>query len=143
MSPQSVRAAAIRALAEIRRAQGRIRMLAERTRDLDRGTQLRMLAIVELLERMALRLETVLSLGYATPDLLRTPMVIVYAIGAMKSFVPPDVRLSLSTIQENIETIRISAAQELKIPEEELRKEAEQVMREAMEAARKRQDSYS
>ncbi|MEN3000003.1 MAG: hypothetical protein ABDH61_05455 [Acidilobaceae archaeon] len=138
MSSQGVRTAALKALTEIRRAQLRIRALAERTRELDRENHLRMLVIVELLERMALRLETVLSLGYVTPDLLKAPLVIVYAIGALRSFVPPDVRLSLSAIQEGVETIRVSAFPELRVSEEELRREAEQVIREATEAARRR-----
>ncbi|MCX8196160.1 MAG: hypothetical protein N3F67_03685 [Acidilobaceae archaeon] len=134
---KETRAAVLKALAEIRRAQVKVRLLGERMRGLDEESALRLLALWELLERLALRLETISVLGVASPDLMRGPLALMIAMEALKAYAPPDVRYMLSTIERSVETI-YSGLPEPRLAAEELREEAEQIVREALEAARKR-----
>lgn len=133
----------MRALTEIRRAQVRIRNARLKLRSLnDTESMAKLEVLEELLERIALRLETMLVLGISSSELLRSLLVTSKALEPMKQYAPPDTLHLMSSLQVAIEQLYqtvtpSNATLESLIAEDEVKA----VLREAMERARLRVES--
>ncbi len=128
----------VRALAEIRRVQVRIRIARSKLEALnDREGAVRLEALNEILERIALRLETLLILGMASSELLKSFYVTSKALEPLQHYAPPDVRHMVMEVQQILDRIQniitpVEWIENSNIPV----REAEEVLREAMEIAR-------
>ena len=143
-SQGSLRGYIVRALTEVRRAQVRIRVARSRLEALnDVEGVVRLEALNEVLERVALRLETLLVLGVASSELLRASLVAVRVLELLKQYAPPDVRHLVAEIQQALERIH-SMTVSSKLLEASPRidsSDVEDVLREAIEVAKARLES--
>lgn len=131
----------VKALTEVRRAQVRIRVARSRLESLnDIEGAVRLEALNEVLERIALRLETLLVLGTASPELLRASLVAGKAVEPLKQHAPPDVRHMVMEVQQALERIHsITAPPEPPGPSLSIASsDVEEVLREAIEVAKAR-----
>lgn len=137
MSRESFRSAVAAALAEVRRAQLKTRLAAERLRKYGSDEAVvSLLALHDILERVALRLETMNVIGHATAELVRSPIVMIQALSMLKAGAPPDVHYMITAVQEAVERVVALSQPEIRLREEELRREAAEIVKEALERAR-------
>ncbi len=132
----------MRALAKIRRAQIRIRIARSKLESLnDIEGAVRLEALNEILERIALRLETILILGVVSSELLRVLTTTKVAVESLKQYAPPDIGHVVMEIQQVIGKICNSmnlvglTDHDINVDKAE---EVENFIREAMEIARRR-----
>lgn len=125
------------ALAEVRKAQMKTRLAAERLKRHESGEAVvSLIALHDVLERIALRLETMHVLGYATAELVKSPLAMIEALRVLKTGAPPEVHYLITAVQEAVERIASFSQPEVQLKEEELREEAMKIVKEAMERAR-------
>jgi len=138
MGGEGLRGRILRVLVEIRRAQVRIRSAKAKLQSLnDVESAARLEALDELLERIALRLETLLVLGFASGELVRAAAVASRAIEPLKHHAPPDVAYILSDTQSVIEKLYNTWSSSSIEPIQPItRSEVEEVLREAIEKAK-------
>ncbi|MCE4619663.1 MAG: hypothetical protein F7C33_01435 [Desulfurococcales archaeon] len=141
------------ALLVVRRAQLEVRRAKARARQLEgvlpageyRNLILSLETIDNVLERVAVRLETILASGIITADLLRLPRVLVSKASSQLANIPPELSQSLAEINDILDAIIAQApegAPEIPIAEENVEESAEEVLEEAKkEAVRRLEES--
>jgi len=139
-SDGGLRGYVLRALTEIRRAQVRIRIARSRLEALnDIEGAVRLEALNEVLERIALRLETILVLSTASPELLRALVTAGRALEPLQHHAPPDIKQMIVEVQETLDKIQNTLTPvEPVVSNPSIGDEAEEVLREAMEVARRK-----
>jgi len=131
------RSSIFKILSDIRRAQVKIRTSIMRLKALgDKDTAIKLTAMNDILERIALRLETMLILGYVNSELVKTPLALTYAIEVLKAYTPPDIHYTITITQEAIEKLIVDTLRDFpQIPIDNLRNEARLVLEEALKNA--------
>jgi len=140
-SDGGLRGYVLRALTEIRRAQVRIRIARSRLEALnDIEGAVRLEALNEVLERIALRLETILVLSTASPELLRALVTAGRALEPLRHHAPPDIKQMIVEVQETLDKIQntLTPVEPVVSNPSIVGGEAEEVLREAMEVARRK-----
>lgn len=130
----------MRVLAEIRRAQVRIRIARSKLEALgDMDSIVKLEALNELLDMIAMRLETLLILGYASGELIKSSLAASRALESLRYHAPPDVGYVISELQQFMEMLYATRVNDIGARGVEVtRDDVEAILREAMEAARMR-----
>lgn len=108
LSPRDLRRLLLEALGSVRRSQYRVRAMVRRAgrEGLGAGSVGRLLACEYVLERVALRLETLYVAGFATKGSLELPYRLLVEAHSMVAGIHPELYYSVSELLEAIERIQ-------------------------------------
>ncbi|MCE4617956.1 MAG: hypothetical protein F7C82_00915 [Desulfurococcales archaeon] len=133
-----------RAQLEVRKAKIRAKSMSKLVSKEEYNNLLIVLETIDVvLERVALRLQTILASGILTRDLILLPKAVIERTAELSSTIPPSLTQSLAEITDMLEVLAAIAptppdtpiySLEAQPPSEEI----EEVLREAREEARKR-----
>lgn len=132
----------IEALSGIRRAQARIKVLAGRLAasqgDPEAGRMLESLYMIELvLERIAIRLETLLLVDSITGERLSLPYRLLKEVASMRLDTHPELQYTLSIIYESLNRAMVKSGFE-GVEVEAMDEEVKSILSDAREYARRR-----
>ncbi len=133
----------IRALTSVRRAQIKVNRAIERLKALKEfEAASRLAALSDILERISLRLETIIVTRQLTGEAVKSLVTLSKALETLKIHAPPHAHYAITEVQESLENIYGSLILEpLKLDREALNSEVEEIIREALKIANKKINS--
>lgn len=140
---QSWRSVAVAALGRIRAIQLKIRLSVSRMEREEAGDYaVKLLAVSEILERIALKLETAVYTGIASESIAESVAVLSLAFDRFKHSLPPPLQHDALSLQEELRDFVKSAGLDvLDVAVEVLDSDVERVLREAESIAREKAKS--
>ncbi|MFN4045959.1 MAG: hypothetical protein ACK4H7_01290 [Acidilobaceae archaeon] len=136
-SPENPRMELVRALTSVRKAQIKVNMAIERLKAIKEfEAASRLTALNHILERISLRLETIIVTRQLSGETVKSLITLSKALETLKIHAPPHTHYAITEVQESLENIYGNLTPEpLKLNPETVKSEAEEIIKEALKTA--------
>ncbi|MDM7275994.1 MAG: hypothetical protein P3X22_007790 [Thermoprotei archaeon] len=123
----------VRALTSVRKAQIKVNMAIERLKAIKEfEAASRLAALSEILERISLRLETIIVTRQLSGEAVKSLVALSKALETLKIHAPPHTHYAITEVQESLENIYGNLIMEpLELSPETVNSEVEEIIREA------------